>query len=119
MVRRPGGCTTAALKFRGREIALRFRLRRYRHSKKWKKASCSPRRVAEVAGVKQPRNLGQRFALCLYPYQGALRSAPAPVPARPGEASGCAGCGFVTVLDTAKGFISCITGHTHLISLVH
>ena len=34
MVRRPGGCTTAVLKFRGREIALRFRLRRCRHSKK-------------------------------------------------------------------------------------
>ena len=28
---------------------------------------------------------------------------PAPVPARPGEAPGCAGCGFVNVPDPAKG----------------
>ena len=35
-------------------------------------------------------------------HQGALRSPPAPVLARPGEASGCASCGLVSALDTPK-----------------
>ena len=53
-------------------------------------------------GEKHARNL---YPEVLLPYlrQGALRSMPAPVPAPPGEASGC---GFATVLDPPHSAIT-------------